>query len=68
MSSIVILVLFGMAIALFSSYVKTKRIEKQRLLEEEKEKQLTNRIAKAVISEIAGQERPEVVEFKQTSE
>lgn len=68
MSSIIILVLFGMAIALFTSHVKTKRIEKQRLLEEEKEKQLTNRIAKAVISEIAGRERPEVVEFEQTSE
>lgn len=69
MSSFIILILFGMAVALFSSWVKSKKEEKKKLLDDEKENKLADRIAKKVIDGLKSVEvGPEIIDFGSTSD
>ena len=49
MSSLIILVLFGMAVALFSSWVKSKKETKAAELEEARQTKLAKAIAETVV-------------------
>ena len=52
MSSLIILVLFGMAVALFSSWVKSKKETKAAELEEARQTKLAKAIAETVVKAI----------------
>lgn len=69
MSSLIILVLFGMIIALFSSFVKDSKKKRLSLVENEKEDRLANKVAavvvKALKEDTAG---PEILDLDSTTD
>ena len=68
MSAFIILVLFGMAVALFSSYMKSKKEARQAVIQKEKDEEQARRIAKYVAAALAKPVSPEIIDLGEPSE